>query len=36
MRKMMIVMGCAAAAGCAVLIYREMPAMRRYLRIERM
>lgn len=36
MRRTTIAMGCVAAAGCAALIYRELPALRRYLRIRRM
>ncbi|TQM67748.1 hypothetical protein FHX41_1368 [Actinomadura hallensis] len=36
MRKVLITMACAATAGMAVLLVKEMPAIRRYIRIERM
>ncbi|WP_407642032.1 DUF6893 family small protein [Actinomadura spongiicola] len=36
MRKMRIVVACVVTAGLVTLIYREIPAMRRYLKIERM
>ncbi|WP_425570069.1 DUF6893 family small protein [Saccharopolyspora cebuensis] len=36
MRKFGVVVLVVAAAGAAVLLKKELPAMRRYLRIERM
>ncbi|WP_425549005.1 DUF6893 family small protein [Actinomadura meridiana] len=36
MRKMWIAVGCVTAAGLLTLVWKETPAMRRYLRIERM
>ncbi|RKS78792.1 hypothetical protein BZB76_0224 [Actinomadura pelletieri DSM 43383] len=36
MRKVRIAVACLATAGLVTLIYREIPAMRRYLKMERM
>lgn len=36
MRKVWIAMGCAAAAGLVALLWKEIPAIRRYIKIERM
>ena len=36
MRKVWIGAACLATAGVLVLVWRETPAMRRYLKIERM
>lgn len=36
MRKVWIAVGCVSAAGLAALLWKEIPAIRRYIKIERM
>ncbi|WP_425547524.1 DUF6893 family small protein [Actinomadura vinacea] len=36
MRKVLIATGCVAVVGLAAISWKELPALRRYLKIERM